>query len=632
MTLQEALADWMRRSSSDDAERTSLIENVVLQSAATAGAAEALDALEVLWPLTRSLTRQACWELMPRDAVDERVVRPEIRRHLRRAEDHAQTIEMARGAWEEERRARRAYERTLSESARTVRDLLGAGPERHLPPARASALPAPTPPDTAERFRRDFPFLARLAQALAPTVGTEVVFVAVLGPVQDALSWRDPEGTAAEIDLARLTLLGDHVRTGKADLRDTWQWFRRTMSPDAERAFVEAAERAPFAELEMFFDWWIYDEDDTTDDEGDDEDSEELDAGEDTDADDETDQDDDGSVEIIPELLLADPERLWLRLLRRPGISLELLDRAGEFFWEFSAHGRGPADALTALAVRWELDVDEVGDAWVLFWKAFEDAAESGRWAFAIANLDLAFWQLGAMARIDPAAVGEQLEERRPDLEHVAEGCRRSIEARPGSRRFLLWWAWSGMDRSGLRDSALGRTLRRAVQAGHLAAAGPPDELPEKLGSALWERLDDETRLLLEQADALWTASELGILDGGDYGLVGAHVRRAIAHEWRVRLRGIAGVSGEELNDMIQALLDMGPAEWSTIRERWDTGSRLRDRAFLRSAQAFWSEWLDPPVRGEGNGRPRGQAFREQLWDRGWLKDLLGAVQLRPDG
>jgi hypothetical protein len=591
VSVRESLTDWLGRSSTDD-------EDAVLRSVTSADEGEVRAALEVLWPLTRSVTREECWELLSLDDQDQTCLREEIRAHLDGSPQRDEALKGLAEAW----RQRDDRESRLSAMVEAARALTGGGPERHLPPASSIDTSVQTPRAVAVRFRRGFPVLRRLCELVAPLLASDRMFLAVLGPVHDALCWRNPQGFAEEIKEARVALIDRRLRDARADLYDAWQWFRSRTDEEeqleASDAVLDVAERTPINELEAFFSWWAYDDDD-----------------------------EDEAI-VIPEVLLPDPERLWLRILRRPGISRDLFARAGEFFWETSADRRGPAEALAALALRWETDFDFAEITWAVFWKAFEDAAERARWDLAVDCLNRALVHIGGRARVNAEDLASQLDKYRPSIDHLEETCLRFFDDREHSPRVLLSWAWDAMAQTpALSESRLGRGLRRVRGIAPIQTGEPWRALPEKLGHDLWTRLDTNTRVLLHQAEELWVATEGGTLLSEEYGLIGAAFRRAVEYEWRVRLQGVPGLSGDELGRMIRDLREFGPIGWGMVRQRFGASSALTSQQFLGEAQTFCAQWLNPGAHGTVLDRGWAEELRRQLWVQGRLHDLLSAVQ-----
>lgn len=606
MSVRESLSEWLRSLSADDASRVLLAEDDVLRSVANAHETEVLEALDVLWPLTRSVTREHCWELLSRDDLEQTRLREEIRAYLNDGPLRQHALNAGRDAWEREHEAKKLRERNLSLIVEEARELTGDGPERYLPSVNdAGGSESLAPPDITALFRRGFTFLTRLSELLAPLIGSRTEFLAVLGPVYDALCWRAPQGFAPAIDEARLALIDSRVREGQADLYDAWRWLRCRTDDVADQhdaaAVLEIADRASIAELEVFFSWWAYDDDD------------------------------EGTAIVFPEVLLPDPARLWLRILKRPAISRGLLERAGEYFWENSDDQRGPAKALAALAVRWETEFDFAEVVWVVFWKAFEDASEMVQWDLAIDCLSRSLYHIGGRVRAKPDEVARQIDQYNPGMEYFEEACLRSLDDRQRYIRFLLWWAWSEMPRtSSLTESRIGRRLRRVGQLANVEAAGLTITLPARLGEGLWGNLEADTRALLLQAEELWIAKEGRILLSDDHGLIGAAFRRAVEHEWRVRLRGMPGLSGNGLGRMIGDLREFGPVGVGWLRRQFGAHSPLADQRFLRDAQAFSSGWLNPGAHEAVLDRAWCEELRRRLWDQGWLKELLGGVHASP--
>lgn len=159
----------------------------------------------------RHITRETCWQQLAPAIRQDPNLREDIRNFLREEDARQEWIDDLDQEWvslvgelgrEGERR---------SELVAVMRKLCADGPERHLPALESYGYDNWFDAGTAQdRFRERFPFLCRLTQALQPMLEDEPVFWAILGPVQDALSFDCMQGFEPRISSARQDFL--HTR------------------------------------------------------------------------------------------------------------------------------------------------------------------------------------------------------------------------------------------------------------------------------------------------------------------------------------------------------------------------------------------------------------------------------------
>ncbi len=588
-----------------------------------------------LWLLMRHISREYCWTSVAASRKDDAAVRSEIRQFLtqrdaerRRGRELAeqQMPSLLAGGLNRLRQCLLGPDelsREITQLSATLHG--GTDPLTHYlnyPKAYMDDSWFPVGwVDQTDRFDRARYLLDRLAVTTHCRIGDSPVFWAVLGPIYDALNPADPEGFEDRITQGENWLLRSLVNQGRADLWDYWMLFRRQETDEGVATFdrmLDYVEHAPWRELEAFFS-----------------------ALENVNSD------------ALPlEHLLPDAGKLWTRIIRRAqvqpvtvvdtvvdvvdGYSLQLLGRGGLYFWETSLRHRGPSIALAAFGLALEGDVmlsfhDFEIPAFLAFWAAARDAAEEHHWKFAMCCFERAVLDVRIFASsIMTGRWREEIDVFTYDLHFVNDLLDRLDGESTERLKIVLYSAIDALQAANVPvESTLRLKLEHLGHRLHVDRLADSVRLSLTIGPSLWRALDPNTREILLDAEAFWRTRS--------FSAVGNYYRRALEHEWRIRLAaGLRSLDpelsfdpavGEMLHVIQRCTKSIGHALLTKVLSR---KSELLNPLFVKRALGL-VEFLNRASHAVGFDQADCASLRMVLLDQGMLKDLFEAVRRKDE-
>lgn len=466
-------------------------------------------------------------------------------------------------------------------------------------------------------------FASRLLQAVAfearERLGGDMLFWGVLGRIDEPFSSDAPEVLEARIDAGRAYTLEVRVENGLADLLDYLNYFDAYSDVDADtleatyEEFLRAVRRASPAECEELF-------------------SQvqrlEYEA--------------DGRPPYPVEAHLPIAERLWEVILSKPGVSHGLLGRGGLFYWTARRGANSPSGALAALGLLCEGQCYEFWKVvpFLPFWAAGQAAAHEGKWEFALLCLkrslvDMCIFGHGLTPRMLEQVDAFSFDARfiREIHHHIASHERQLLGL--ALRLALHRLKASNLDAWSQLNVVLSEAARRL---GIRESFNEEQRLRALLGEKLCAQIDRDTWGFIVQAETNWSSLEERLVKDGDYRVIGLAYRCAIENEWRLKIGQSLSTFEPRFNperamlgDMLRTLEENQRTQFGRQVLRGRLGaqreSRLFDDVFLRRVKKDLGEYLNAGAHVSGLDRSGCGALRARLLEGGMLRDLLASVQ-----
>jgi hypothetical protein len=623
MNLTDLFAEFLQVYS-DPEDLLPALSQRMLDRVADASSEELTGALHCLWRLTRHITRETCWSQVIWERreggmrLEEMSLREEIRDSLF---DFAPRQAEAASEGDGEPKRRRPSAPTPL-PATIDQYVLSYHPQGD---PIGGALPRVESYEFEDGVKRywylyqdiegpwsqdHFKALEVLTKALARRVGDSDEFWAVLGPIQDALDYDDPNGYEDKIEGGRYRLVCDRIKTNTADLYDYWLSLSAEDDEDDRRKTVERMIRyirgATAAECEEFF----------------------------------------HGLDFAPgrpfgELIEGDwpiADKLWQTITQKSDLSLWLLARAGFYYWHSSATHRGSSLALAALGAaseRIEWMAWHGLPPFLPFWAAAREAANEQLWEFSAHCLNRALVDVALYA---PALEEEEVskaEEFRFDLRFVGElvlRLREDIAAGVIPLRKCVALA-AEMSRASAFDEWT--HLRRALDdlVRRLGVRFEPETatLRHSLGQELVRRLEKNSWDGLMAAEFAW--------DRRDGVSMASHFRNAVEYEWQKRIGDLLSRAGAtyqqrlELGKILHWLLGRAKADAADGRallekELGTSNHLVQPRFLIRSIRM--NDLMNTIRHAAGEpDRSQCEGLRRELLEGGMLRAWLEAVQVR---
>lgn len=461
----------------------------ILSRLAEASPAEIEEGLHVLWRFTRHLTRQDCWKHLPAAVLNDSGLRHEIRMYLTTATrrpqapptgDHGDVTEggdtQPEGEHPPELELPAAAPEPLPDEADDVRKkLLEYLPDQYWY-LEDHFFATADPNEYPGCLRLTFDLFSKIAASLRERYGAGPLFWGVLGSIEDARCYQDPEGFATETRQGWRYALTSRVRGGHADLWDHWLALDANAPGDAKAAafdlFMDRVEVATTAEIESLLRAIDSTEEDLVD-----------------------------SIKTV----LPDPDRLWASILERRDLTGILLTNAGKYYWDTSTEPPTGGLPLAALAV------DPFGPPapFMYLWEAARVEARSGneRPELTLCCLKLALFDL---TRHAPSLREGELLERVSDYQweptFIRDIASRMFErANDASIHLLLLRTRTALHRNHVdRFSRVSMTITTLVETLGAPRVAATNQLAADIGPALWGSLAAETKDALTSAVEVW--------------------------------------------------------------------------------------------------------------------------------